>query len=434
MGEAAETIGQRLKRLRSERGLTQSDISGPGVTKAHICRIEKGQRRATLDVLRPLADKLGVTLEHLETGREIPLALEREYQLAAAELELALGGDPEQAEPTLRRLAREGSRDAISARARALLGIAAAERGDHHEAIQQLEAATAAGIRPRERADLYETLAGSYLAIGAGTRAVALLERCIAATAADPILQIRYRSRLATTLDATSDSQRARTLAEEAAELADQHAHPQTRTRHYRALAQAAWAERAPERALAHARRALALLEATQDVRQLARSDLSCAELCNLDQEWLQALRHLDRAQRLLEQTTEPELSGLVYAEQAKACARLGATEEALQLATRAAVLLANNAPAAEHALAVAQAAAGDIDNADQSFRRASEAYEARGHWRQAAAVAHDWGKALRQAHRPEQALDAFSRAAIYAAREWSGAAASDPRAARDAG
>jgi transcriptional regulator with XRE-family HTH domain len=416
----AETIGQRLKRLRTERGLSQTDIAGPGVGSAYISRIEDGDRNPSLRALRLLAEKLGVTLEHLETGREIPFTLEREYRLASAELELALGGDAGQAEPTLRRLAREDSRDPICAQARALLGIAAAERGDHQEAIQQLEAATAAGIRPRERADLYETLASSYRAAGASTRAVALLERCIAATAADPILQIRYRSQLATTLDATGDSQQARTLADEAAALADQHAHPETRAHHYRALAQAAWAERTPERALTHTRRGLALLEAIEDARQLARCHLRCAELCNLDHEWVPALRHLDRAQRLLEQTADAELTGLVHAEQAKACARLGATEEALQLAARAATLL-TNAPAAEHALAVAHAAAGDTDIADQFFRRASKAYEAHGHWRQAAAVAHDWGRALRQARRPEQALDAFSRAAVLAARHWSG-------------
>jgi transcriptional regulator with XRE-family HTH domain len=417
---AAETIGQRLERLRRERGLTQDDLAGPGVSEPHISRIENGQRRPTLEVMRPLAERLGVTLEHLETGREIPLALEREYGVAIAELELALGGDPGQAEPALRRLAREDNRDPVSAQARALLGAAAARRGDHHEAIEQLEAAAAAGIRPRERADLYETLASSYVATGANTRAAALLERCIAATAADPILQIRYRSQLATTVDAMGDSQRARTLANEAAALAERHDLPQMRARHYCALAQAAWAERSPERALTHARRGVALLEATQDARQLARSHLSCAELCNLDHEWVQALRHLDRAQGLFEQTGDAESMGLVHAEQAKACARLGSTEEALQLAARAANLLGNNA-AAEHALAVAHAAAGDTDSADHSFRRASEAYEARGQWRQAAAVAHDWGSALRQARRPEQALDAFSRAAVLAARHSSG-------------
>jgi hypothetical protein len=44
--------------------------------------------------------------------------------------------------------------------------------------------------------------------------------------------------------------------------------------------------------------------------------------------------------------------------------------------------------------------------------------------------VANDWGTTLRQAHRPEQALDAFSRAARYTARDWSGATAADSGAA----
>ena len=195
MAETAETIGQRLQRLRSERGLSQKDIAGPGVGHAYISRIEDGQRTPSLRALRVLAEKLGVTLEHLETGREIPLALEREYQLASAELELRLGSDAD-AEQTLRRLAAAEPRKRSSARARAALGIHAAERGEHEQAIEQLEAATAAGIRPRERPDVYEALASCYLATGASSKGIALLERCLAATATDPILQIRYRAQL----------------------------------------------------------------------------------------------------------------------------------------------------------------------------------------------------------------------------------------------
>jgi transcriptional regulator with XRE-family HTH domain len=416
-----ETIGQRLKRLRTERGLRQNDIAGPGVSSAHISQIERGKRRATADALRPLADKLGVTLEHLESGREIPLALEREYRLATAELDLRLGGAREKAEDILHQLASEVDRGPVGARAHAMLGIIAAERGDQDEAIHQLEAATAAGIRPREQPDVYETLAGCYAATGASTLAVALLERCIAATGADPILQIRYRAELGTTLDASGDSQRARAPLDEAAALVDEHGHPQARVRQYRRLAQEAWTERTPELALAHLRRALALLQVVEDARQLARCHLSCGELCNLENEWVQALRHLDRAERLLEQTGDREQLGLLRAEQAKACAQTGATNEALALAERAAALLTNNAPAMHHALAIAQAAAGDIDSADRSFRRASELYEERQQWRQAAAVSHDWGNALRQAQRPEQALEVFGRAALLAARHWSG-------------
>jgi transcriptional regulator with XRE-family HTH domain len=421
MEKAAETIGQRLKRLRTERGLSQKDLSGPGVGSPYISRIEEGGRNPSLRTLRALAQKLGVTLEHLETGREIPLALEREYQLATAELELRLDSDGQAAEQALRRLTHDDARGPICARAHAALGIQAATRGDHEHAIEQLEAATAAGIRPRDRPDVYETLASCSLAVGAGTRAVALLERCLASTGADPILQIRYRSQLGTILDASGDAQRARTLLDEAAALAEEHAHPRTRARQYRALAQAAWAEHTPERALTHARRALAVLETLDDASQLARTHLSCAELCNLDHDWVQALRHLDRADRLLEQTGDHEQLGRVRAEQAKACASTGATREALALAARAIALLSDQAPAAKHALAVAQAAAGDIESADQSFLGAAEAYEQRGQWRHAAAVAHDWGRALRQARRPEHALDAFSRAALYTARQWSG-------------
>ena len=424
MGEPAETIGQRLKRLRSERGLSQHEIAGPGAGTAYISRIEHGDRNPSLNALRLLAGKLGVTLEHLKTGREIPLALEREYQLATAELEFRLGRDDDEAERTLRQLNAEETRDQICARARAALGIDAAARGDFDAAIQHLEAATAAGIRPRERPDVYEALARCYLATGTNTRGVALLERCIAATAADPILQIRYRSHLGVALDASGDTERARAFVQEAAALADDEASPRLRISHYRTRAEAAWAERMPEPALAHARQALALLDALDDTGQLARSHLTAGRLCNLDQDWEHALRHLDRAERLLEQTADPEQLGLVRAEQAKALARLELPEEALARAAEAATVLTEadrTAAAAEHALAVAQAAAGDINSADQSFRRATETYEERQQWRQAAAVAHDWASALRQARRLEAAVEVFSRAALLTARDWSG-------------
>src|SRR5919202_4296031 len=119
MAETAETIGERLRRLRTERGLSQKEIAAPGVGHAYISRIEEGERNPSLRALRLLAEKLGVTLEHLETGREIPLALERECQLASAELELRLGGSGDRdAEQTLRQLAAAEPRNPSGARAR----------------------------------------------------------------------------------------------------------------------------------------------------------------------------------------------------------------------------------------------------------------------------------------------------------------------------
>jgi transcriptional regulator with XRE-family HTH domain len=68
-----ESIGQRLRRIRSERGLSQQDLSSAGVSYAYISRIEAGARTPSVKALRQLASKLGVTVEHLETGKRTPV-------------------------------------------------------------------------------------------------------------------------------------------------------------------------------------------------------------------------------------------------------------------------------------------------------------------------------------------------------------------------
>ena len=68
-----EGIGARLKRLRLERGISQRDLSSPGISYAYISRIESGARTPSVKALRRIAGKLGVTVEHLETGEPTPL-------------------------------------------------------------------------------------------------------------------------------------------------------------------------------------------------------------------------------------------------------------------------------------------------------------------------------------------------------------------------
>src|SRR5713101_10041415 len=97
----AESIGRRLKRLRLERGLSQRELSSPGVSYAYISRIEAGARTPSVKALRLLAKKLGVSVDYLETGRDLPEAHERELRLADAELRLRLGDDAVQVEREL---------------------------------------------------------------------------------------------------------------------------------------------------------------------------------------------------------------------------------------------------------------------------------------------------------------------------------------------
>src|SRR5213083_3795810 len=92
-----ETVGQRLRRLRQENGLSQRELASPGVSYAYISRIEAGARRPSVKALRQLAPKLGVSVEYLETGSDLRDVDERELRLADAELELRLAEDAEKA-------------------------------------------------------------------------------------------------------------------------------------------------------------------------------------------------------------------------------------------------------------------------------------------------------------------------------------------------
>ena len=68
---AGETIGERLKRLRLDRGLSQRELAAPGVSYAYISRIEAGTRQPSVKALRRLAAKLGVSADYLETGSDL---------------------------------------------------------------------------------------------------------------------------------------------------------------------------------------------------------------------------------------------------------------------------------------------------------------------------------------------------------------------------
>src|SRR6266446_1808235 len=87
---AGETIGQRLKRLRLERGLSQRELAAPGVSYAYISRIEAGTRQPSVKALRKLATKLGVSADYLESGSEIDAESARELRLSDLELAIDL--------------------------------------------------------------------------------------------------------------------------------------------------------------------------------------------------------------------------------------------------------------------------------------------------------------------------------------------------------
>jgi transcriptional regulator with XRE-family HTH domain len=63
-----KSVGDRIRRLRLERSLSQRQISGPGATYAYVSRIEAGSRNPTTEALAVVAAKLGVSADYLATG------------------------------------------------------------------------------------------------------------------------------------------------------------------------------------------------------------------------------------------------------------------------------------------------------------------------------------------------------------------------------
>ncbi len=67
-----KAVGGRLREARLQAGLSQRELSEPGVSYAYISRIEAGVRTPSVKVLRKLAPRLGVSVTWLETGNEDP--------------------------------------------------------------------------------------------------------------------------------------------------------------------------------------------------------------------------------------------------------------------------------------------------------------------------------------------------------------------------
>jgi transcriptional regulator with XRE-family HTH domain len=65
-------FGQRLRHLRTERGISQRDLAGSVVNPSYISLLESGARVPTLEVVVQLAEALGVPLEDLVERSALP--------------------------------------------------------------------------------------------------------------------------------------------------------------------------------------------------------------------------------------------------------------------------------------------------------------------------------------------------------------------------
>jgi transcriptional regulator with XRE-family HTH domain len=80
-------LGQRIKRIRNQRGMSLAKVVRDDFSRAFLNQVELGKARPSIRVLRIIADRLGTEVEYLlegqEAGIERELALERGRVLAA---------------------------------------------------------------------------------------------------------------------------------------------------------------------------------------------------------------------------------------------------------------------------------------------------------------------------------------------------------------
>jgi tetratricopeptide (TPR) repeat protein len=422
---AEETIGKRLRRLRLERGLSQREISGPGVSYAYVSRIEAGHRDPSDKAIRLLARKLGVSKEHLATGQELPTARELDSRVTDAELALRLDPSADSIEDfrALLRDAREEGDDLVTLRCRIGLGLALAHQGQYAAAVHHLELATEhPAVTPLSHPDAFATLGRAYASAGEFGKAVESFEQCLALLRLraphehGPI--VRFASYLSCALSDSGDFKRARAVLLDI--YAEEDLDDRGRANVYWSLARNESMAGDGLTALTHMKRALTILEASEDRLEIARGHLTCAEILLLDGEPEEAARHLAKAEGYFGSGADASDYGLLRMHQSREALLRGEAQEAIGLARRALEFVKEHAlrqGSVWHVLGSAQAAAGDLDAALESFKRAVELLEGSGEWREATAVYREWAQALRATRREKEALDVMERASLVVVR-----------------
>jgi transcriptional regulator with XRE-family HTH domain len=84
-----ETLGDRIRRIRKDRGLSLARVGGADFTRAFLSQVELGQNQPSTRVLRLIAGRLGTDVDYLLEGR-LP-TVNRELALEKGRVLLARG-------------------------------------------------------------------------------------------------------------------------------------------------------------------------------------------------------------------------------------------------------------------------------------------------------------------------------------------------------
>lgn len=106
-------VGRRLHAAREAAGISQRELAFPGCSAAYISRIERGERIPSLQVMRELARRIGISEAELAYGKD-PLDSDVAQAVRAVEA-AAAAGDPDDVAKAYQALSRAASKAASQA-------------------------------------------------------------------------------------------------------------------------------------------------------------------------------------------------------------------------------------------------------------------------------------------------------------------------------
>jgi tetratricopeptide (TPR) repeat protein len=337
-------VGRRLREARERAGLSQRQLSFLGCSPAYISRIEAGDRIPSLQLLREMGRRLGVSEDYLATGKE------RDDQASALiEAELALRLD----EPEVARklygeaLDRAATKDE---RAHALSGLGqiAFRTGKPREAIARFEEARVLwqdGLTSHPATA--DSLGRSYAMVDQIEPAIAIFRESLSAAEEqiDPAETIRFAVLLANAYIDADDFAPARELLERTISLAPDSKDPIFRARLYWSHSRLHALQGNSVVAARYARKALNLLELTEHTYYTACAHQLLAHI-EVDRKHPEdALELIEKGLALLGETGNPLDQALFRLEEARALIQLGRPEEAASMAMEASAQLADGSP-----------------------------------------------------------------------------------------
>lgn len=371
-------VGRRLREARERAGLSQRQLSFEGCSPAYISRIEAGERIPSLQLLREMGRRLGVSEDWLATGLDRDL-LGEDRTLLDAEIALRFN-EVEDAERLYAQVLESATTHIERARALAGLGQIAFERGEPRRAVQRLEhALTLSGAEAADQPSLADTLGRSYAMLDDLEPAIRLFRQALdrACERKNTPEAVRFGVLLANAYIDNSEFAEAEEVLRKTVEKAQNARDPIFRARIYWSLSRLHALQGEPSVAARYARKALELLELTEHTTYAARAHQLLAHV-ELDRgDPVEALSVLDRGLPLVQEGGNPVDVALFQLERARALVQLDRGEEAAQLAIESAGLLADASPgdAGRGHMVVADVYAqlGDTGRAIEMYEHAAE-------------------------------------------------------------